>query len=342
MPPLFSRVLPKVLVALWLSICCTQSRAKAGYLRGASGNTAPTANNLMSTLDFAVLTNEGGKLDTWRASDVANFNFDGTFTAGSPLPGQKAAPALDTSAGFLYLYEVNNDFAKGNGNTITRVSVPLPVPIADITSWGYFSALGLADFAGPVTSANFFGSTRVRGNPAVASLGVTDPNVVALAADYVTPTDVFVAKRGKDATFTATFRGKSLLAAQGRSVIFGFTSPDAPLGLLLGNGKEFVQAGISGVGADRTPGGARGSVPALAPPPNPGGLPEPASAVLLASGMLLTVLLHRTSRGGHCAPRIMGRGVMGACPARGRHWPDEKLALMNPSVPESFVARIVP
>jgi hypothetical protein len=66
----------------------------------------------MSTLNFAVLNTTGGAgKDTWNTGYA---NSDSTFkpNTGSPM-------AVDTTASYLYLYQVTNDWPAGNANFIS-------------------------------------------------------------------------------------------------------------------------------------------------------------------------------------------------------------------------------
>ena len=148
---LASRVLG---VAFCVLILTLSSEAKAGFIQAFSGNTAPTDGvRVMSTLNFAVLDTTGGAgTDTWGTGYA---NFDTAF-----MPGTGSPKAVDTTAEYLYLYQVTNDWPAGNANYISFTTIPLAVPLNDITSWGFFAGLGLSDAFGPVTSANFFGNTR--------------------------------------------------------------------------------------------------------------------------------------------------------------------------------------
>jgi hypothetical protein len=240
-------------------------RVEAGFIQAFSGNTAPTAGRVMSTVNFAVLDTAGGNgTDTWNTGYA---QFDTTFKAGTGSPKN-----LDTTASYLYLYQVTNDFPAGNANFISFTTIPVGVPLASITSWGWFTGLGLSDAFGEVTSANFFGNTRTRGNPAAANTGVTNPSVVALAnGTYVTPFDVTFPNRPD--RFSADWvDGGSPIAAQQRSLIFGFTTDLAP---------GLVPGAVSGRAPNQLPNNATGSMPFP--------VPEPASVALIANGSLLAL-----------------------------------------------------
>jgi hypothetical protein len=181
-------------VGLGLVLSTMPSRTEAGFIPTSIGNTAPTSGRVMSTVDFAVLDTDGGNTgDTWGTGCAG---FDNTFQPG------KGSPAL-VASNFLYFYQITNDWPVGNANFLGSVVLSLGVPLNEITSWGWFAdplagtGMGLADKFGPVTSANFFGNVRVRpgAGAAVASIGVTNPSVVALAnGSFVTPTSVAVSQ----------------------------------------------------------------------------------------------------------------------------------------------------
>jgi hypothetical protein len=264
--------LPALFLALGLAVSTLPSRVEAGFLMNFSGNTAPTAGRVMSTVNFAVLDTAGGNgNDTWNTGYA---QFDTTFKPGSGSP-----KGVDTTADFLYLYQVTNDWPAGNANFISFTTIPLVVPLASISSWGWFTGLGLSDSFGEVTSANFFGNVRTRGNPAVANTGVTQPSVVALAnGSFVTPFDAVVSNRPDK--FAANWvSGGSPIAAQQRSLIIGFTTDIAP---------QFLPVTVAGRATGQPPNNATGSAPSPTP--------EPASVALLGTGMLLAAFFRRVRR----------------------------------------------
>jgi hypothetical protein len=268
-------------IAVCICLATLPLRAEGGFIQAFSGNTAPTDGvRVMSTLNFAVLD---GSWDTdYNGALVKNFE-----------AGGKSPIALDTSAEYLYLYQITNDWPNGNPNEIAHTILPLDVPTHDITSWGEFTGLGFSDFAGPVTSSNFFGNVRVRGNPAAASTGVTNPSIVALnAGTYVTPgsISVFYSDFRKKAVFTANWVGTPIEAQQ-RSELFGFTTDYSPSMI------EMIMDG-------EAPNQLRSIAKGMAPTPDFNATPEPAAATLLGSGMVISWLFLRLQGGG-------GKGARG-------------------------------
>jgi hypothetical protein len=216
-------------VALAVGTIVLASPARAGFLMDFSGNTAPQAlkTNGMgtySTVNFAVLDLSGqDATDPWGTGYTANGGFTATF-----MPGD-GSKALDTKAAYLYLFQVTNNQPANIKSLITNVSQEVrTVDAGNITSWGYFAGLGLADKFGEVTPTNFFGNTRTPGNPAKANVGVSMPSVVSISGG-IKPDSVALVNGMSAFAFTAKWPNTGLtLASQDRSLLFGFTSSEAP------------------------------------------------------------------------------------------------------------------
>jgi hypothetical protein len=90
------------------------------------------------TIYYRVLRLKGDAADSW-GSGVPKF--DSRFKPGVDLAGA-SSPELDTTAKYLYLYQVVND--RQTVTPIYNVSVKLLAEPKDITSWGYFDGVGFA------------------------------------------------------------------------------------------------------------------------------------------------------------------------------------------------------
>src|SRR5207253_3720299 len=116
------------------------------------------------TIYWMVLEQTGSDTDSWGTS-VSKFN--DLFREGKDFQN-RFSPALDTSAKYLYLYQVVNDRGldplpvKPAANTeiptrpIARSSLRLLVDPREITSWGYFKDIG---FAAEVADRKFDGTS---------------------------------------------------------------------------------------------------------------------------------------------------------------------------------------
>jgi len=128
------------------------SVALAGFTRPGSpsdvwtdGGVIPAAltddeklNAIGGTVYFMVLERHGTDPDVW---STAVEGFQKSFQAGVDFSGA-ASPDLDTTAKYLYLYQVVND--RKTLTPIESTSIKLDVEGKDITSWGYFAGIGFA------------------------------------------------------------------------------------------------------------------------------------------------------------------------------------------------------
>jgi hypothetical protein len=284
-------------VALAVGGVLATAPARAGYLMDFSGNTAPQSLTFSpplmnfvgvnSTINFAVLDLSGNNAtDPWETGYTMNGGIAKAFMPGS---GSKMK-TLDTTAQYLYLYQVSNTQpASIKNQLITSVTLQLrKVDAVNITSLGYFTGLGLSDASGPASATNSFGKATVPGNPAIANVGVTMPSVVAISG--ITPSSVaLIPGTGNVVNFTASWpKNGGTLASQDTSLLFGFTSSEGPMML-----KDVVASpAVAGVVAGTAPG-----------PFNPfAGVPEPPSLTLTLIGVAL-VSVFRVGR------RVRCRGV---------------------------------
>ena len=184
--------------------------ARAAIIDHLSGNHRATSENnsgFRTTTNFAVFDLTGGQ-----SGDTFGTGYDGFDT--NFLSGN-ASPGLDTSAKYLYLYEVVND-------SISSLSVEgfhLEFAENSVTSWGQWDFV-FNDEDGVVQPGNPFGQNGASHmTVAPANVGVMDPSFspsqLGLDASQVNWQDSF---------FTAIHS----LASGEQSRIFGFTSNHAP------------------------------------------------------------------------------------------------------------------
>lgn len=196
--------------------------------------------------------------DPW-STGIANFT--GHFQAGVDFNGT-SSPALDTSAKYLYLYQVVND--RRTMAPIETTAIKLDVDMRDITSWGYFDGVGFglpadkkageANGIRPVS----FGSLPAGGEDASRAYKVKAPlnalpdalrlvriptkrgetqpkeqqgkivQVVWDALDPASTPDYVMLLQSSDfenaPSVRAIWSAKNALERNGRSTVFGFTS----------------------------------------------------------------------------------------------------------------------
>jgi hypothetical protein len=198
--------------------------ASAGFIPIFLGNSQPTSGSNVYIVNFAVLDQTGGSDgNTWGADPTNQLNFNAQFRAGTD------SPALDTTATYLYLYQVVNDSnLDGPSITLQILALFTDLNLKQITSWGFFGGLGLADDMGRVNADNSFGMDRVnRENPAPINLGVKDPSVVKVNG-ALPPSTSLTRMTAAMGLFNAQWAG--IMPTQ-YSSIFGFTTdltPGAP------------------------------------------------------------------------------------------------------------------
>jgi hypothetical protein len=232
--------------------------ARAGYLTGFSGNTAPAsvfypASGVAGVVDFTVLdrTTGGSAGDTF-GTGVSNFN--SLFTAGT------TSGAFDTSARYLYLYETYNNGANGATYPISQNTVFVSQPGVSVTSYG--------SFKGAAFSTNVLGPQSTFTTVSPATVGST-PMIVTgnsgRAPELSLGTSSLLALY-KFANFTELQAGE-------HSIIWGFTSNVAPI---------FATTSIQDGGTSGT-----GTAPTTT------FVPEPSAFLSLALGLPALVLVLR-------------------------------------------------
>jgi hypothetical protein len=253
-----------------LALLATASAGRAEFLTDLTGNTQTTnGSGLDGTYNFAVLDqktggvkgNEWGAVVNPAATDPAHRYdpvFDKRFIQGS------GSGALDTTARYLYLFQIVNNGTGTDGIN----SVALSVDPSLITSFGYFGkpgegGVGGNDNLGAVNSNNDLGQDGSHFN-GKANAGVSRPAIVALNdGSSVAPQDVTVSLTNGQLVVTFPTSG---LAQGNRSVLIGFTSNDSP-GIAPQNVFRFD--------------GSSGSAFGQAPIP----MPEPSAYVLMGVGV---------------------------------------------------------
>ncbi|HEV3117939.1 MAG TPA: hypothetical protein VGY58_12865 [Gemmataceae bacterium] len=144
-----------------------------GKIRYVAWDPANREEVIGGTIYWMVLEQTGNETDSW-GTGITRFN--DLFREGKDFQS-RYSPSLDTSAKYLYLYQLVNDRGldplpiKPAANTelpikpIARSSLRLLVDPREITSWGYFKDLG---FATEVVDRKFDGTT--------ASAGLGEPD----------------------------------------------------------------------------------------------------------------------------------------------------------------------
>jgi hypothetical protein len=288
-------------------------RARAEFLSSFSGNTNPTDSssvsqrNLDGTYNFGVLDRTTGGVAGDVFGAVTNYdkpvnspdryaaNFDSKFVPGS------GSGALDTSARYLYLFQIVNN---GPNTNALQKAISYIGDASLITSWGYFGAgtskVGLNNGQGQVTYYNDFATQGNTGNFAPDALATTNavkPGVVSIAKGdgngNIDPgiRPVTVTLVGND--LVTTFGGGEL-ANDHRSVLIGFTSNHAP-GLVNDNNGSDVNSSIFRL-YDGNGHFAQGHAPIP--------MPEPSALVLVAVGLAVGLFFGLRRRKSAACPAV--------------------------------------
>jgi len=184
--------------------------ARASLIPGDSGNTQPNHTNpgagVGGTVNFAVYdrTTGGTATDTF-GTGLANFN--SLFTAGT------GSGAFDTSARYLYLYQVVNNGPNSGSFPIAANSVQ--VNPGFVTSFGTFTGTSFGStIVGPPAGFADPGTISLGGTPTVVLNGAADqPNFVQEGSSSI----------------RIIYTAVNELTTGRFSVLYGYTSNSAPV-----------------------------------------------------------------------------------------------------------------
>jgi hypothetical protein len=269
-----------------VALATSASASRADFVSSDTGNTETrnASGTVDGTYNFAVLDRTTGGIAGDEFGAVVNpratspsqrFDpyFDSRFVAGT------GSGALDTSARYLYLFQIVNN---GTGTDALRVLETSLGSTSDITSWGYFGApgkaVGAGDDLGPVSLTNDLGNNapdfEVNG---MTTTGVSRPHVTS-DGSYVVPVHMTLTPNGTLVTaFDTGSPATNELAAGHESVLIGFTSNVAPHLSATGSAFRFG----NGAGGWAYGGGAL---------PMP--MPEPSAIALVGIGLACVALLY--------------------------------------------------
>jgi hypothetical protein len=293
-----------LLAGLVLLLNCPESRA--GIIGADSGNTTttnqhvPASQAVDGTINFAVYQNSGGGGSDVFGTGFANLDNFGVTSHNSKTTGggPSASKPFDTTAKYLYVYEVANN---GTGNSVYRAI--LPVSAGSITSFGVFQnhgsstgqPIGFTDNAGKVSGqqlqskgANNFGPETFGGSPSQlvgftqnapgnligSNVGLFHPGL-ALNPAATGAISLDLQAGQLIATFSTSSTGFGL-PATGTSQLFYFTSNVAP---------SFHFAELFN---QKIPPGAFGLAPSV--------VPVPPSIVLCVVGLVVVGAVHGVRR----------------------------------------------
>lgn len=255
-----------IVAAIAAFVMSASGKVEAGLIRADTGNTQPSVpasnpvqshNGVDGHVNFSVLDHSGGVAGDSFGTGIANFDTT-LFNAGILSPG---TPNLDTSANYLYLFQVTNS----GPNPETIIQAALTVGVGQVTSFGYFTGTTFTYGGNPTGATQDLGPSAAAGNPSLISLvpavaDATSTIGVATAVGAINPLTLLQLSQG---SLTALF---SLPVGDGaKTTLFGYTSNQAP-------------SLNGGVTITDTVDSANGSVPSA--------VPEPTSIALLGLGAL--------------------------------------------------------
>jgi hypothetical protein len=226
----FAREIHVLLAGAMLALTVSTGVTRANFINDYCGNTRSLGvenKGIDGTFSFGVV--DLSQNDALK-SQIAGFTF---------MPGTGSTASLDTSAHYLYLYQVVND-GVNSLTSIDDVTMGLGrTQVTDITSWGYFRGVSLADIQGAVGQNNGLSGGRLNAlgdadnvdftELSPASTGVTSPGFVTGLSNLQEPLLVRRVDQGSAVVFKTTFDPIiNYPAASFRSTVFGFTSNVAP------------------------------------------------------------------------------------------------------------------
>jgi hypothetical protein len=214
---MFTRIKMIFLVAVAVAVLATSlNSASAGIIHASSGNTqetgtgAPGVTVVDGTVNFAVFNKTGGSAgDVWNTGLAG---FDAAFTQGT------GSAVLDTTVGYLYVYQIVND-----GATTVAISAFSQSTGNSVTSYGLWAGKGLSDGSGAVSDSNPFGTPSGFASPGNSSTGNNDGIGTVVVNGSVGGPDT-VTFDGTN--FRANWAANLLGGASGS--LIGFTSNLAP------------------------------------------------------------------------------------------------------------------
>ena len=196
-----------------LAVFAVATPARAGFLTGFSGNTAPASTlypgaGVAGVVNFTVLDRTGGVAGDSFGTGVSSFN--SLFAAGT------ASGAFDSTAKYLYLFETYNNGVNGTSYPVSQNTVFISSPMVNVTSFGTFT--------GAAFSSSILGVQAAYGNPSGVTTGVTP--VIVTGSLGRTP-EVGL---GSSSILALYKFGTNLeLQAGQHSILWGYTSNIGPI-----------------------------------------------------------------------------------------------------------------
>ena len=225
--------------------------AYADFMYEFSGNTRAAAEGTVvdGSISFAV----------WDSVGHGGGTLTGAVPGDTFVHGSGSGSAGIGEARYVYLYQIVNDGT--NDMMINDFTVYLGANASDISAWGYFEDISLADSQGAVGSNNRFGDDvpafGVAGSVAPANTdwsGNTGSFAVDEAGTVEPNVGVGIVTGGGSDTFRAyfSFLGENPISAGTKSCVLAFSSDVAPTFNLV-TFKDSVEYLAQGTVASPTP-----------------------------------------------------------------------------------------